>query len=38
MDAHTPEHVARTEAEKRALEMVQTLSLELIEMPELVRI
>lgn len=38
MDAHTPEHVARTEAERTALAMVQALSLELIEMPELIRI
>ena len=38
MDAHIPEHVARIDAEKKALQMVQALSLELIEMPEIVRI
>ena len=38
MDAHIPAHVARIDAEKKALQMVQALSLELIEMPEIVRI
>ena len=38
MDAHIPAHVARVDAEKKALQMVQALSLELVEMPELVRI
>ena len=37
-DAHKPEHVTHPEPEKKALALVEKLSLELIEIPELVRI
>lgn len=37
-DAHKPEHVVHPEPEKKALEIINTLSLELIPSPRLVRI